>query len=43
MARLEGIGGDQQLFRRTVEAITSEERWKQHHLLADPLAKSQKQ
>lgn len=32
-----GTTGDQQLFRKTVEAIAAEEREKQHHILADRL------
>ncbi len=33
-----GAGGNQDLFRRTLEALISEERAKQHHVLADRLA-----
>ena len=33
-----GARGDQNLFRKTLEAMVSEERDKQHHILADRLA-----
>ena len=33
-----GVGGNQLLFRKTIEALVTEERAKQHHVLADRLA-----
>lgn len=33
-----GAGGNQEMFRRTLEALITEERAKQHHVLADRLA-----
>ena len=33
-----GARGDQPLFRKSLEALVSEERAKQHHVLADRLA-----
>lgn len=35
-----GARGDQQLFRKTVEAMVAEERGKQHHVLADRLSEN---
>lgn len=35
-----GSSGDQELFRRTVEALIAEERTKQHHVLAEELSRS---
>lgn len=37
-----GSGGDEKLFRQTVEALAAEERAKQHHVLADQLVETLK-